>query len=95
VTADGVSDVTDVSGFFSVEVSPGIYDVTAEMAGYESETVLGVSVAADATVVQDFALVPEVEVRGTEFPTYLVVLLVLVAGLAAFLIARRIRSGNR
>jgi len=59
VTADGVSDVTDASGFYSVEVSPGIYDVTAEMTGYEPQTVMDVSVAADATVVQDFALAPE------------------------------------
>jgi hypothetical protein len=60
VTADGVSDVTDASGFYSVEVSPGTYDVTAEMTGYVSETVTGVSVVADATVVQDIALTPEV-----------------------------------
>jgi hypothetical protein len=58
VSADGVSDVTDASGFYNITVSPGTYDVTAEMTGYESETVTGVVVAADATVTEDFALAP-------------------------------------
>jgi PKD repeat protein len=58
VSADGVSDVTDTSGFYSIEVSPGTYDVTAEITGYESQTVTDVVVAAEDTVTQDFALVP-------------------------------------
>ena len=56
VSADGYSDVTDSSGFYNIEVPPDTYDVTALMTGYESQTVMGVSVSADETVVQDFAL---------------------------------------
>jgi len=55
VSANGVSNVTDASGFYSLEVSPGTYDVTAEMTGYVSQTV-SVTVSADVTVIQDFAL---------------------------------------
>ncbi len=58
VEADGVSDLTDASGFYELEVAPGTYDVTASMMGYFSGTALGVSVAADETVTVDFALVP-------------------------------------
>ena len=57
VSADGVSDVTDASGFYIIEVSPETYDVTAAMTGYDSQTVMDVIVSADETVTQDFALV--------------------------------------
>jgi len=66
VSTDAVSDVTDASGFYSLEVSPGTYDVTAEMPGYETQTVTGVIVVADTTTTQDFALVPVAEVGWIE-----------------------------
>ncbi len=56
VSANGGADVTDSSGFYSIEVSPGTYDVTAEMTDYVSQTVMDMEVVADATTVQDFAL---------------------------------------
>jgi len=56
VSVNGVSDVTDASGFYSLEVSPGTYDVTASMAGYDSETATGVVVSVNDTVTQNFAL---------------------------------------
>ena len=62
VSADAVSDVTDSSGFYSLEVSPGTYEVTAAMTGYETQTVMDVSVVADTITTQDFALSPVVEV---------------------------------
>jgi len=58
VSTDAVSDVTDALGFYSLEVSAGTYDVTAEMTGYVSETVTGVVVVADTITTQDFALTP-------------------------------------
>jgi hypothetical protein len=61
VSADGESTTTDASGHYSLEVSPGTYDVTAEMTDYDSDTATGVSVADDQTVTQDFALAPEEE----------------------------------
>ena len=58
VSANGLSDVTDPSGFYSIEVPPDTYDVTAEMMGYVSQTVTDVAVSADATVTLDFQLEP-------------------------------------
>jgi len=61
VSTEGYSDVTDSSGFYSLEVSPGTYDVTVEMTGYLSQTEPDVSVAAEETVTLDFALSPTPE----------------------------------
>jgi hypothetical protein len=59
VSADGYSTTTDASGFYSFPSIPeGSYDVTAEMTGYVSETASGVTVTADTTTTQDFALSP-------------------------------------
>ena len=58
VSTDAVSDVTDALGFYSLEVSAGTFDVTAEMTGYVSQTVTGVSVSVDETVTQNFVLTP-------------------------------------
>ena len=58
VSANGYSHVTGPLGFYSLEVSPGTYDVAAKMTGYEPQTVMGVEVAADKTVTQDFRLSP-------------------------------------
>ncbi|NIS82051.1 MAG: hypothetical protein GTO14_18010, partial [Anaerolineales bacterium] len=60
VSVDGYSDVTDPSGFYSVEVYPGTYSVTAEMTGYVSQTEHGVSVAAGETTIVDFGLNPTI-----------------------------------
>ena len=61
VTIGGFVTSTDPgTGFYSLRVPAGTYDVTAEAAGYLSQTVSGVVAADLATVQQDFALVPEV-----------------------------------
>jgi len=56
VSANSVSNVTDASGSYSLEVSPGTYNVTATMTGYDSQTVMDVAVSDGETVIQDFAL---------------------------------------
>ena len=54
--AGGVDAVTDPNGFYTMQLVPGIYDVTASKYGYTTETAYGVEVFANQTTVQDFTL---------------------------------------
>ena len=56
VEAGDYSTMTDVSGYYSMEVLVGTYDVTASMDGYMAATETDVVVEADATVMVDFYL---------------------------------------
>jgi len=58
VSADSYSDVTDASGFYSIQIPQGTYSATAQMTGYLDQTVAGVPVVADTVTTQDFALTP-------------------------------------
>ena len=57
VTANGVSILTDVEGYYKIEVAPGTYTVTASAVGYESQS-KSVTVTAGETSAVDFALSP-------------------------------------
>jgi hypothetical protein len=48
--------VTDPNGFYTMQLVPGFYDVTASKWGYTSQTVYGVEVLANETTHQDFQL---------------------------------------
>ncbi|MCK4312665.1 MAG: T9SS type A sorting domain-containing protein [Candidatus Cloacimonetes bacterium] len=49
VNAGGITTNPDASGEYTLEVVPGTYDVTAELAGYISQTISGVEVFEDLT----------------------------------------------
>lgn len=52
-----VATVTDATGFYSLELAVGTYNVTASKFNYQSQTVNGVVITEGATTVQDFELV--------------------------------------
>jgi N-acetylneuraminic acid mutarotase len=58
-TQDGRTATTDADGAYDVKVPVGSYDLKATKYGYDDKTVSSVSVAADATVTEDFALTAE------------------------------------
>jgi hypothetical protein len=63
VQADGVggfsrTDATDAVGFYTMDLLEDTYTVTASTYGYAVAEVTGVSVVADETTTQDFALTP-------------------------------------
>jgi hypothetical protein len=65
VTAGSVSANPDTTGFYSIGIAPGTYDVTASLDGYESETVENVVVEeGQITGGIDFVLVATVGVDG-------------------------------
>jgi hypothetical protein len=47
---------TDPNGFYSIQLVPAVYDVSASKYGYGPETAYGVVVESDQTTVQDFTL---------------------------------------
>ena len=47
VTADGVAASPDTAGYYIINITPGIYDVTASLTGYIDSTIVGVEVFAD------------------------------------------------
>ncbi len=65
VTADGKTATTDTSGNYSITIAPGTYNVTASAAGYQSSTPASVTVMANATTTQNFALTKIVAGNGT------------------------------
>jgi len=61
VTAGSESTNPDETGFYSIEIYPGTYDVTASLDGYEQDTVIDVLVEEDQiTSGVDFTLYPSV-----------------------------------
>jgi len=61
VNAGGITTNPDASGNYTLEVIPGIYDVTASLEGYVSQTIEDVEVLEGATTSDiDFVLEPEV-----------------------------------
>ena len=44
ITADGITVYPDATGFYSLELDPGAYDVTASLVGYQLFEVLGIAV---------------------------------------------------
>jgi hypothetical protein len=60
VTAGGVTVHPDATGFYSIDLVAGNYDVTASLTGYISQMVLGVQVLVNQTTPNvNFTLVPE------------------------------------
>jgi N-acetylneuraminic acid mutarotase len=55
-TQDGRTATTDATGGYDLKVPVGSYDLTATKYGYADRTVSGVSIAADASVREDFPL---------------------------------------
>ncbi|MCD4696109.1 MAG: FG-GAP-like repeat-containing protein, partial [Bacteroidales bacterium] len=59
VTAGSVSANPETTGFYSIGIYPGTYDVTALLDGYETDTIIGVLVEEDQTIDGiDFTLYP-------------------------------------
>ena len=57
VAADTVaSDTTDDAGYYTIEIAPGTYNLTASMSGYYDNVTYGVSVSAGETVTLNFTL---------------------------------------
>jgi len=57
VTADNIaSAITNESGYYNIEIEPGIYTVTTSKAGYETYSQTDVTVVAQETVTVDFEL---------------------------------------
>jgi len=57
VGADGVSDLTDDTGYYNITVpAPGTYNLTASMSGYYDGVEDDVSVSKNATTTVDFTL---------------------------------------
>jgi PKD repeat protein len=52
----GVMAVTDPTGYYTMTLVPGTYDVTASAAGYNPETVTGIQIYTDTVTHQDFYL---------------------------------------
>ncbi len=55
---------TDVTGFYTMTVASGLFDVTASDVKSESSTVSGVEVITDTLTTQDFELVPRGKLTG-------------------------------
>ncbi|HJP80175.1 MAG TPA: carboxypeptidase regulatory-like domain-containing protein [Pseudonocardiaceae bacterium] len=58
-TQDGRTVTSGADGGYDIKVPAGSYDLTATKYGYDAKTVSGVSVSANATVAEDFALSAE------------------------------------
>lgn len=57
VTTEGYAAFTSSSGFYKIEIIPGTYNMTAEMAGYFNETEYDVIVSAGLTTTINFTMV--------------------------------------
>ncbi|PWB54449.1 MAG: hypothetical protein C3F13_06760 [Anaerolineales bacterium] len=53
---NSVDVFTDPSGFYSMDLVPSTYDVTASKVNYQSQTATGVVIVASQTTVQDFTI---------------------------------------
>jgi len=56
ITANGITANPDATGFYSIPMYPGLYDVTASLYGYQTETVSDVIVLENQVTVVDFDL---------------------------------------
>ena len=52
----GIEAVTDPTGYYTMSLLPGTYDVTASKSGYTPQTVTGVTIVTDTVTSQDFTL---------------------------------------
>jgi len=55
-TTQGIDAVTDPTGYYTMPLTPGTYDVTASKNGYTPQTIEDVVIAADTTTSQNFSL---------------------------------------
>ncbi len=58
-------DQTDATGYYTMTVAAGIYEITASHLEYEALTVAGVEVVTDTLTTQDFELTPRGKLMGT------------------------------
>ncbi len=56
ISANGITTNPNNTGFYSMPLYPGTYDVSASLYGYQTETVTGVLIEEDETTVVDFDL---------------------------------------
>ena len=56
IEADGYTTNPDTSGYYFMELPIGIYDVTASLENYETQTIYGVEVFDSQTTIVDFVL---------------------------------------
>ncbi|MFN2169375.1 MAG: S8 family serine peptidase, partial [Anaerolineae bacterium] len=62
--ARSIDAVTDPTGYYTMTLTPGTYDVTASKNGYTPQTVTDIEIVTDTVTSQDFAL----EFQGTWLP---------------------------
>jgi hypothetical protein len=55
---------SDATGYFTMTLAPGTYDVVAEHPMYSSDTASGVEIITDTVTTQDFSLVPRGRLYG-------------------------------
>jgi len=54
--ANGITATTDPYGFYTMELVPGFYDVTASKVNYTPQTVTGIEIVANEVTTQDFVI---------------------------------------
>ncbi len=64
VSAGGINAITSATGVYSISIAPGAYFVNASAPGFKNSTRPAV-VTSGATVIQDFALLPDFTAGGT------------------------------
>ncbi len=100
VFADVVSTSTDSNGNYTLPLPVGTYDVSAEAAGYVSETVTDVEIVANEETTLDFALEPDAATAiqldalgaaGQSGASGALALAALLLGAAGVVVWRRVR----
>ncbi len=89
VTVNGVSVLTGVDGYYSVELTLGTYTVTVSANGYEDSSQTNITVVAGETTTVDFELTPAQPLDILLYAGVAAAAIIVIAGIAVYILKVR------